>query len=71
MYEVNIHDTWVVHWLTDPVVSSSHPEARILAPDPEAEQCLQQVVDNDNVLDVEWFSVLHVVWSSNSDDVVI
>ena len=57
--------------MTQPVVSPSHPEAGSSQPDPEAETGLEEVVDDHNVLDVEWFSVLHVVWSSNSDDVVI
>ena len=49
----------VVDWLTVPAVVSRHEEGPALGKHPEAEDCLTEVVDNHDPLDVVGIPVLH------------
>jgi len=61
----------VINRLTKPIVFSAEPELCCFQPDPDAEECLEEVVEDDHSLDVEGFPVLHVPRSPDSDDVII
>jgi len=55
----------IIHWLTVPAVLASHKEVPALLEHPEAEECLEEVVDNHDASDLIRLSVLHELRTSN------
>jgi len=61
----------VVHWLALPVVHASQPETGSYFEHPSTEDCLDHVVEKDDVLDLIRSSVLHELWPPDPHYVVV
>jgi len=61
----------VVHWLALPVVHARQPQTAAPGKHPSAEDGLEEVVDEHDVLDLIGGSVLHEVGAPDPDNVVV